>query len=129
MDAFLDLFGLKRRENPRVSVNWLVDIRVPGTDGFIGLTARDISIDGIRLEGNTPDALERILIQGKRVNMSIRVPGARQALEISAILKWGPLTKGRPSAGWSFTQIDRDVRQSIEAYIDAHPEDVLIEET
>lgn len=127
MDAFLDLFGLKRRENLRVAVNWLIDIKVPNSDGFIGLTAHDVSIDGIRLQGNTSDVMRRILSQGKRVNMSIKIPGGRQPLEVVALLKWGPSEQEQPFSGWAFTQVDRETKQIIQQYIDDHPEDVLAE--
>ena len=127
MDAFLDLFGLKRRENQRVAVNWLVDIKVPDSDGFIGLTAHDVSTDGIRLQGNTTEAMRRILSQGKRVNMSIKMPGGRQPLEVVAVLKWGPSEQEQPFAGWAFTQVDRETKQTILQYIEDHPEDVLEE--
>ena len=127
MDAFLDLFGLKRRENQRVAVNWLVDIKVPDSDGFIGLTAHDVSTDGIRLQGNTTEAMRRILSQGKRVNMSIKMPGGRQPLEVVAVLKWGPSEQEQPFAGWAFTRVDRETKQTILQYIEDHPEDVLEE--
>lgn len=128
MDAFLDLFGLKRREGPRVAVNWLVDIKVPDTDGFIGFIAHDVSTDGLRLQGNTTEAMSRILSQGKRVKMSIKMPGGNHPLEVVALLKWGPSNQKQPFAGWSFTQIGRETKQAIQQYIDDHPEDVLKED-
>lgn len=127
MDAFLDLFGLKRRDGPRVAVNWLIDIKVPDSDAYIGFFARDISADGIRIQGNSLESLQRILSAGKRVRMNIRAPGRPAPLEVGASLKWGPTGDQKPQAGWTYTQIDKATRQYINGYIDDHPEDVLEE--
>ena len=62
MSLFADLFSARRRSNPRIAVDWMVDLAVPNTDPqhWIGLFATDLSAQGIRLQGLDADTLELI---------------------------------------------------------------------
>jgi hypothetical protein len=125
MDAFLDLFSLKRREGDRVYIDWLVDIPVPGQDSFIAFFGRDISTGGMRLEGASLDRVEQITSSGKHTRLSIRVPNVGRVIEVDAELKWGPVGEDKPQTGWEFTRLGREERRFIENYIDAHIDDLV----
>ena len=58
-----DWFSLRRRNTPRVSVNWMIDVEVPGSEPlhYIGLLARDLGTEGIRLEGSDVDRVRELL--------------------------------------------------------------------
>ena len=51
MMAFRDLFGSRRRTNPRIPVRWFVDVQLPASEQFVGFYTLDISLLGLRLRG------------------------------------------------------------------------------
>ena len=125
MDSFLDWFGLKRRQTPRIAVHGLVDVQVPETENFVGFYAQDVSLNGICLQGLTPDALERIRAPDREVFMRVRLPAPYGTAEFEAQLKWEGEEGGKILTGWTFTRISRAARRMIKDYIEAHLEDVV----
>ena len=125
MDSFLDSFGLKRRQGPRIAVRWWIDVRVPGTEKYAGFFASDIGVFGVRLQGDGSEAFARLLSKDGRANMLLRVPGHREAFAVEAELRWGMGRKGRFRTGWKFTHITHRAQKVLNDYIEAHPEDIL----
>ena len=124
MSSFLDRLGLHRRQEPRVAVDWLIDVQVRGTDHYVGFQALDVSRSGMRLEALDPDSLERVR-SPKGIPMRLRLPPPYGAIEFEAQLKWEREEDGKLLRGWGFTRISRQARKAISDYIEAHPEDVL----
>ena len=125
MESFLDLFGLRRRQALRVAVNWLVDVQVQGTDHFVGFYAYDVGVAGLRLQGHTLDAFERVISADGTARMRLRVPDPQDVLEVEAGFKWEREEEGKAISGWSFSGLSRSVRKALEDYIRAHPEDII----
>ena len=125
MKGLADLFGRKRRESPRVEVKWLVDVKVPDTDHYLGFFTKDIGLGGVRLEGHSPDALRRIIPKSGRVGMRLRIPGVGEVFEVEAVVKWGHLNGDQSFPGWAFTRISRDARRFLKTYIEQHPEQII----
>lgn len=123
MDLFVDLFGLRRRRIPRVAVRWLVDARIYGTDQFIGLYTRDVSLGGLRLEGCPAATFRRLLSPAGRAQMRLRLPHISKPLTVEVELRWS--LGDPPSTGWSFTRIAPKARRLLAEYIASHPADLL----
>ena len=92
MSLFADLFSARRRSNPRIAVEWMVDLSVPNTDPqhWIELFATDLSAQGIRLQGLDADEVRRLLSYEGHALIKLRLPGVRPPLPlIRAELRWG----------------------------------------
>jgi hypothetical protein len=122
MSGFFDLFGLKRRCEVRVRVNWLVDARLNGSQQYVGFHAADVSISGLRLSAGAAGDFGRAIDQG-RVELLLRVPGGAGAGEVDGEVKWQRVEEGRALMGCEFRRPNRELRRLLEDYIAAHPED------
>ena len=89
MQFFKDLFGGKKRQSPRIAIDWWVDVRLPATDRFIGFNANDISSFGLRLTGESDEAFKRVLTDEGRARMLLRVPGQVGTHLVESELVWG----------------------------------------
>ena len=128
MNSFRDLFGRRRRENPRIPVRWYVDLQLPGTEQYVGFFTCDISLLGLRLVGEDSDAFERTLDQRGRTRIRLRIPGRYEILPLLEMaLKWGMGPDGNFQTGWRFTQVPEEVEELLQAYIDDHADEVLEE--
>lgn len=107
MGFIADLFNLRRRQQPRIAVKWWVDVQVPETESYVGFLTRDISLPGVRLEGETSESFRRMLCQDGQARMQLRVPGHREAFTVQAELKWGMGKTGAFLTGWRFTRMAR----------------------
>lgn len=127
MSNFLDLFGLKRRHEERVKANWLVDARLRGSEHYVGFHACDASVSGLRLSAAAPGDFARAIEQG-RLTLRLRVPGNTGALEVEAEVRWQREEEGKALLGCEFRRPSRELRRALEAYISAHPEDLLVQD-
>ena len=127
MQFFKDLFGAKKRRNPRIAIDWWVDVRLPATDGFIGFQANDISTFGLRLTGDSDEAFKRVLTDEGHARMLLRVPGEAGTHPVEAQLKWGLGGVDRFQTGWTFEEIEEAATAAINRYIKAHGKDELAE--
>ena len=128
MSFFRDLFSARRLSNPRIAVDWMVDIAIPNTDPqhWIGLFATDLSAQGLRLQGLDTDGVRRLLSHEGHARIKLRLPGMRPPLPlVRAELRWGLGDKKRFYTGWLFTQLDADTLKLIDKYIADHPQDPL----
>ncbi|NKB71830.1 MAG: hypothetical protein GKR89_32540 [Candidatus Latescibacteria bacterium] len=125
MNKFLDLFGLRRRREIRLSAEWFIDVQVKSTDRYVGFFSRDISPSGLRLHGRSSDDFSRLLDDNGRAGMRLRVPGSGSPLNLEAQLRWGTSEANGFLTGWLFTKIDSTSQKALRAYIDAHPQDHL----
>ena len=127
-----DWFSLRRRSTPRVSVNWMIDVEVPGSTPlhYVGLLAKGLSTQGIRLEGSDADRVRKLLSEDGRVWMRLRLKGMLPPLpRVQAELCWGMGEKPHFTTGWRFTDIDSNTIQLIEVYVAEHQEDILEEDS
>lgn len=123
---FLDLFGLKRRNQPRVAVRWFVDVQVPGTDHYIGFYSHNISPTGVYLQGVTSKSFEKILSGDRQTSMRVHMPSPYQPFDVEvAFIRWDRKEADNVLTGWEFIHIRRDARRMIEAYIETHLDDIL----
>lgn len=120
------MFGLKRRREVRVRVNWLVDARLTGSQHYVGFHAADISSSGLRLSAQSAGDFERVIDRDK-VGLLLRVPGAAGAAEVEAEVKWRRVEQGRALMGCEFRRLSREVRRGLGDYVEAHPQDVVTE--
>jgi hypothetical protein len=127
MSGFLDLFGLRRRRELRVRVNWLVDARLRDSQHYVGFHAADVSLFGVRLRASSAGDFERV-IDRDRVYLLLRVPGSAGAAEVETEVKWRRVEQGQALLGCEFKRLDRELRRALEEYIAAHPQDQLAEE-
>ena len=127
MNFFKDLFGSKKRQSPRIAVDWWMDAQLPGTDSFVGFHANDISSFGVRLMGDSEEAFQRVLTEEKGARMLLRVPGEPGTHAVTTQLVWGMGGAGRFQTGWKFTQIAADATAAIGRYIDTHGDDIVAE--
>ena len=126
MANFLDRFGLRRRAAPRIVARWLIDVQVPGKDSFTGFFTRDVSAAGLLLEGTKPNAFRELAKARGGITIRIRLPVPLGIVEAQAEVKWErDGDDGKALSGWTFTNMSRDGRKSIEDYVAAHPEDLL----
>ena len=77
MNLFSSFFGLKKRQQLRIAVKWSVDAHVPKTDGSVRFHTRDISLRGVRLEGDTSSAFQQVLFGDGEAHMQLRLPRFR----------------------------------------------------
>ena len=126
MSGFLDLFGLKRRREVRVRVNWLVDARLTGSQHYVGFHATDVSVSGLGLTAQNAGDFSRVIDQG-RAELRLRVPGSAGAAEVEAQIMWQREAQGQALMGCAFRRINREVRRALGEYIEAHPQDVVAE--
>ena len=92
MSLFSDLFSTRPRSNPRIAVDWMVDLAVPNTDPqhWIGLFATDLSAQGIRLQGLEAYEVRRLLSYEGHALIKLRQLGVRPPLPlVHAELRWG----------------------------------------
>ena len=127
MGFFRDLFGSKKRQSPRIAVDWWVDAQLPGTDSYVGFHANDVSSFGVHLTGDTEEAFQRVLTEERGARMLVRVPGQPGTHAVTTQLVWGLSGQGRFETGWKFTQIEDEATAAIDRYIDEHGDDVLTE--
>jgi len=116
MSLFADLFSARRRSNPRIAVEWMVDLAVPNTDPqhWIGLFATDLSAQGIRLQGLDADEVRRLLSYEGHALIKLRLHGVRPPLPlVRAEWRWGLGEKNRFQTGWLFNQLDADTLELI----------------
>ena len=125
MGLIFNLLNLTNRQEPRVAVEWLVDVQVPETESYVGFRTRDISLPGVRLEAETPEAFKRMIGNDGLANMRLRVPGCKDCFKVRAELKWGLENSGGFLTGWRFTRMARPVRRALRDYIEANPELVV----
>ena len=125
VEVFRDLFALGRRQSPRLTARWFVDLQVAETGAFVGFFTRDVSSSGVRLVGESAAAFRRFLTPAGTTVMLLRVPGHREVLRAEAELRWGLGEDGDFQSGWRFKRISRDNEEVLRAYIAAHPEDLL----
>lgn len=125
MVSFLDLFGLRRRDQPRVTVGWMVDLKAPERDGYVGFHAVNIGVDGVRISGRREHGFSGNLQMGKRVEMRLRFPPPLGPVDAEGELKWAQDEGSRVEMGIRFTRISREARQMIEAHVEAHPGDIV----
>lgn len=128
MSGFLDLFGLRRRQEVRVRVNWLVDVRLAGIQSYVGFRAGDVSQSGVRLLAGSPGEFTRVISAEKTVELLVRVPGGAGAFAAEAEVKWIREEKGQAVLGCQFTRISREARRAVDEYVQAHPQDMVEEE-
>jgi hypothetical protein len=127
MSGFLDLFGLKRRRELRVRVNWLVDARLRDSQHYVGFHATDVSLFGVRLRASAAGEFERV-IDRDRVDLLLRVPGSAGAAEVETEVKWQRVEQDQALLGCEFRRLGRELRRALEEYIAAHPQDRVAEE-
>ena len=127
MQFFKDLFGGKKRQSPRIAIDWWVDVRLPATDRFIGFNANDISSFGLRLTGESDEAFKRVLTDEGRARMLLRVPGQVGTHLVESELVWGVGVRDGFQAGWRFEEIEDTATDAICRYIDSHRSDELAE--
>lgn len=126
-----DWFSLRRRSSPRVAVNWMIDVEVPGSEPlhYVGLLARDLSTQGIRLEGSDAERVRELLSEDGRVWLQLRLKGMSPPLpRVQAELCWDMGEKPHFTTGWRFTNIDSNTIQRIEVYVAGHQEDIIEED-
>lgn len=110
----------------------MIDVEVPGSNPlhYVGLLARDLSTQGIRLEGSDADRVRELLSEDGRVWMRLRLKGMLPPLpRVQAELCWGMGEKPHFTTGWRFTDIDSNTIQLIEVYVAEHQEDILEEDS
>ena len=127
MAPLLDRLGLWKRKDTRVAVRRTVDVQIRDTDSFIGFQTLDLSRSGLRLQARTSETLERVLRPKGGVPMRLRLPAPHGQIEFEAELTWERDVGGKALSGWTYRQISRAARSTIEEYIKAHPEDVVQE--
>ena len=125
VNSISDLFGLKRRNSPRVGVKWWVDVKVPGTEHYLGFFTKDIGLGGVRLEGHSPEDLQRIIAKNNRAGMRLRIPGSGEVFEVEAEVKWNKDLDKNSFPGWEFVRISRSARRFLAEYIRQHPEQIV----
>ena len=125
MVSFLDLFGLRRRSQPRVTAGWIVDVKAPERDGYVGFQAVNIGVDGVQLAGRREHGFSENMQTGKRVEMRLRLPPPLGPVDAEGELKWARGEGNSVQMGFRFTRIPRETCQMIEAYIEAHPGDIV----
>lgn len=125
MVSFLDLFGLRRRSQPRVAVGWIVDVKAPERDGYVGFRTVNIGVDGVHLAGRREHGFSGNLQKGKRVEMRLRLPPPLGPVDAEGELKWARDEGNGVQMGFYFTRIPRQARQMIAAHIEAHPGDIV----
>jgi hypothetical protein len=125
MKFISNLLNLKRRQEPRLAVKWWVDVQVPKTENYVGFLTRDISLPGVRLEGETSEAFKRMICEDGQVHMRLRIPGHQEALAVRAELKWGLGKAGDFLTGWKFIRMPRQARGALRNYIASHPEEAV----
>ncbi|MAN22724.1 MAG: hypothetical protein CME10_00480 [Gemmatimonadetes bacterium] len=125
-----DWFSLRRRQAPRVALNCLVDIEVPESDPthYTGLTAVDVSTQGMRLEGGDDQHIRSLISDRDRAWVRLRLPGMRTNLpRVQVELRWSADTEKKYQTGWKFSQINSTTSKLISEYIEDHSEDILEE--
>ena len=127
MASLLGRLGFRKRQNTRVTVHWMADVKIPDSDSFIGFQTVDLSCTGVCLWAQTSEMLERVRRGEESVPMRLRLPAPHGQIEFEAQLSWEREVEGKPLCGWAFTKIHRKARDAITAYIEAHPEAVVQE--
>ena len=125
MQFFRDLFGSKKRQSPRITIDWWVAAQLPSTAGFVGFQANDISSVGLRLTGDSDEAFKRVLTDEGRARMLLRVPGDAGTHTVEAQLVWGLGGQDHFQTGWTFEEIEDASRAVIVRYIDAHRDEEI----
>ncbi len=125
MVSFLDLFNLRRRSQLRVVVGWIVDVKAPERDGYVGFHTVNIGVGGVRLVGRREHGFSGNLPMGKRVEMRLRFPPPLGSVDAEGELKWASDEGNNVQLGIRFTRIPRQARQMIKAHIEAHPGDII----
>lgn len=127
MGSFLDAFGARRRQAPRVTVAWQVEIGSPQTQLRSVYQSCDVSRCGLRLQGGSAEEIRSLLSDEGRVVLRVHLPGREDRLEIEAELCWGLRGEAHFVSGWRFTRIAHLAQQALDEYIAAHPEQVARE--
>lgn len=127
MGSFLDVFGPRRRQAPRVAVAWQVEVSPPHTAIRSVYQSCDVSRWGLRLQGGSAEELRALLSDEGRVVLLVPLPGCEDRLEIEAELRWGLRGEAHFVSGWRFSHIAHAAQQALDEYIAAHPEQVVHE--
>ena len=128
MIDFRELFGGRRRANPRIPVRWFVDVQLPASEHFVGFFTLDISPLGLRLVGENSTAFQRTLNADGVAPMRLRFPDQHQILPlVKAELKWGMGPDGNFRTGWRFTHVPDEVKVLLQTYLDKHADEALEE--
>ena len=126
--ALRDLFGPRRRANPRIEARWFIDVQLPKSDKFVGFFTRDVSTIGLRLVGDNSESFQRVLSNDGAAKMRLRIPEYRRLLPlVDAELKWGMGPEGNFQTGWRFAQVAEEVHGLLETYIDTHSDQIIEE--
>jgi hypothetical protein len=125
MNSFLDRFGARRRQAPRVAVAWRVGIgRLPGTPSPV-LATSEVSRLGLRLQGGSAEGFRAAMSDEGAVELLLWIPGSEAPLTVEAELRWGLAGGTGFLSGWRFARIDDAAQRTLDEYIAAHPEQVL----
>jgi hypothetical protein len=127
MGSFLDVFGARRRQAPRVAVAWQVEIGPPQTQLRSVYQSCNVSRWGLRLQGGSAEEFRALLSDEGGVVLLVRLPGCEDRLEVEAELRWGLGGEAHFVSGWRFTRIAHAAQQALDEYIAAHPEQVVHE--
>jgi hypothetical protein len=122
MDTFLRLLGLerKRRGSQRARIDWPVDLQTHQEDSYLAFSGKDISIDGVSIEGSLVEWNELGTSRNTPGRIRIRVPIPGHPIEADAILKWELKKDDDTTTGWEFIQLEHEDLQFIEAYVKEH---------
>jgi uncharacterized protein (TIGR02266 family) len=102
------------RRSPRLRHDLPVVYRSVG--GFLSDWATDISQGGIFINSRTP------LPVGTMVSVTVQIPGATFPCvltgRVARVVEWEPGATCDPGMGIEFTDVDRDERDRIEAFVE-----------
>ena len=84
---------------------------------------RDISLQGIRLEGDTSEAFQPVLFSNGQARTQLCLPDREEPLPVRSELKWGTNEGGAFTTGWRFARLPRKSKKTRRACIEDHSED------
>ena len=118
MGFITQLLGREVRRQMRIEVNWQADVKMPQTALSARFLTRDISLKGVRLVGDTPEAFQDVLAGDGWADIRFSVPGNQESLAVKGQLKWGMNDGGAFLTGWRFARLPRRTRKLLRPYID-----------
>ena len=113
---------LKRRHEPRIDVQWQVEVKKPRADLIVELKTRDLSLGGVRLESGVDLALGQFLSNSSKAQLRLYVPDQTHPLALWGELVWGLPEGERYLSGWRFSSLALKARRTLKAYIRTHPD-------
>ena len=117
------LSALKRRRQTRIAVKWPVEATVPKTGRAVRFQTRDISLQGIRLEGDTSEAFQQVLFGDGQAHLQLCLPDREAPLPVRGELKWGMDEAGAFTTGWRFSRLPRRSKKTLKTCIRDHSDD------